>query len=195
MKKLIIAAAIVCAAALSQAATVNWSSGAVLADSGDGTGWGSGKITKSSSDYTMTVLVFSAYDATDGLSGQIGTGSKIGTNGKNNLIGASTTTGDLVSGTKYYLQATIENSANKSQLVSQILEFTWDGSMEDPTIAFMTEAPGTGVASLTSKNGTFSSTTGYWSAAGWTSSAVPEPTSGLLMLLGVAGLALRRRRA
>ncbi len=37
-------------------------------------------------------------------------------------------------------------------------------------------------------------TTGTYSTAGWYS-AVPEPTSGLLMLLGVAGLALRRRRA
>jgi len=36
-----------------------------------------------------------------------------------------------------------------------------------------------------------------FSSAGWYSSAaaVPEPTSGLLMLLGMAGLALRRRRA
>ena len=33
-----------------------------------------------------------------------------------------------------------------------------------------------------------------YSAAGWYS-AVPEPTSGLLMLVGLAGLALRRRRA
>ena len=31
--------------------------------------------------------------------------------------------------------------------------------------------------------------------AGWQTTAVPEPTSGLLMLLGMAGLALRRRRA
>lgn len=29
----------------------------------------------------------------------------------------------------------------------------------------------------------------------WTTTATPEPTSGLLMLLGLAGLALRRRRA
>lgn len=34
---------------------------------------------------------------------------------------------------------------------------------------------------------------GGFQGAGWY--AVPEPTSGLLMLLGVAGLALRRRRA
>ena len=35
---------------------------------------------------------------------------------------------------------------------------------------------------------------GGYQGAGWYSS-VPEPTSGLLLLLGVAGLALRRRRA
>ena len=34
---------------------------------------------------------------------------------------------------------------------------------------------------------------GYAGAGYW--SSVPEPTSGLLLLLGVAGLALRRRRA
>lgn len=39
---------------------------------------------------------------------------------------------------------------------------------------------------------------GDFSAAGWykvSASAVPEPTSGLLLLLGVASLALRRKRA
>ena len=39
----------------------------------------------------------------------------------------------------------------------------------------------------------FDAASGY-SAAGWYG-AVPEPTSGLLMLLGMAGLALRRKRA
>ena len=32
-------------------------------------------------------------------------------------------------------------------------------------------------------------------ATGWTAAAVPEPTSGLLLLLGMAGLALKRKRA
>ena len=37
---------------------------------------------------------------------------------------------------------------------------------------------------------------GGFAGAGWYSaSSVPEPTSGLLLLLGMAGLALRRRRA
>ena len=34
-----------------------------------------------------------------------------------------------------------------------------------------------------------------YAGAGWYAASVPEPTSGLLMLLGMAGLALRRRRA
>lgn len=37
-------------------------------------------------------------------------------------------------------------------------------------------------------------TTATQNASNWSGSAVPEPTSGLLMLLGMAGLALRRRR-
>ena len=36
---------------------------------------------------------------------------------------------------------------------------------------------------------------GTGNATAWSTAAVPEPTSGLLMLLGMAGLALRRRRA
>lgn len=49
-------------------------------------------------------------------------------------------------------------------------------STGDPTFAFGSQA-------------TASAQTGSWTAV------VPEPTSGLLMLVGLAGLALRRRRA
>ena len=40
-----------------------------------------------------------------------------------------------------------------------------------------------------------SQSTASQAAGAWTSVNVPEPTSGLLMLVGLAGLALRRRRA
>ena len=48
-------------------------------------------------------------------------------------------------------------------------------------------------ASVTFVAGNVSSTLS--NASNWQTYAAPEPTSGLLMLLGVAGLALRRRRA
>lgn len=57
------------------------------------------------------------------------------------------------------------------------------------TAAMSEKVPATG-ANITLSYGTFASAT-----SGWQTTAVPEPTSGLLMLLGVAGLALRRRRA
>ena len=44
-------------------------------------------------------------------------------------------------------------------------------------------------------SGTGAKALGFGSQASATWTAVPEPTSGLLMLLGMAGLALRRRRA
>ena len=49
-------------------------------------------------------------------------------------------------------------------------------------------------AETTASKATFADTTTTYAGAGWYQS-VPEPTSGLMLLLGVAGLALKRKRA
>ena len=59
----------------------------------------------------------------------------------------------------------------------------------DATIASRSETAGAGT------EGVKSFTQAAFAGQSWTAVAVPEPTSGLLMLVGLAGLALRRRRA
>ena len=50
--------------------------------------------------------------------------------------------------------------------------------------------------SITSSSKTFNDVADGFAGAGWYgAAAVPEPTSGLLLLLGMAGLALKRKRA
>ena len=69
--------------------------------------------------------------------------------------------------------------------------------IEDGDYTF-TSATKANVAALETQTQTVSfgnMATATQTASNWVSSSVPEPTSGLLMLLGMAGLALRRRRA
>ena len=66
-----------------------------------------------------------------------------------------------------------------------------------PNVSVETPSTGTKAMSFNAKASSQAAAldiSGGYSGAGWYT-AVPEPTSGLLMLLGMAGLALRRRRA
>ena len=78
------------------------------------------------------------------------------------------------------------------KVVANLDGYTGNYAIINGTSAEQLTNPGTGgfVAQFVDSNPL---TQSQWNTM--TSSAVPEPTSGLLLLLGVAGLALRRRRA
>ena len=72
-----------------------------------------------------------------------------------------------------------------------VIEDTIGGKDWTYTAEKSAKAQASSTPSISFGNQTTRSTTG----GGWTTAAVPEPTSGLLLLIGMAGLALKRKRA
>lgn len=187
MKKLILVAAIVCAAATSQAVSVKWSGtlGALAADTVLDNGVysiGTGSLAGNASlSYIITF-----FSGTDEVASDSGT-MAISALGKGNTTFDSTATAALQKSTAYTY--TLVLSGTQTDLAARGIDGAYDYSGAEITTtlsgSFTTKASG-----ITQFNDTNVSS---WTVSGIT--PVPEPTSGLLMLLGVAGLALRRRRA
>ena len=110
--------------------------------------------------------------------------------------------GDLSTSVLVYTLASVSNGTIANQsfstidtlTVGQTYDFFYVISDGGKTLTSDTKAGAALATGATSLN--FGNQASYTqNASNWAGSDVPEPTSGLLMLLGMAGLALRRRRA
>ena len=195
MKKLMIAAAIVCAAAFAQAATVSWqiklSSATKILDQ-TGNSW-----TKSGTANTaQTVYLMLAADTNTFV---------------DHLKAGTLTSSDYLDSTSSgFTAATGAMSAAKvspndakittdAQAFNVVLVYK-DGDGKDwyqissATASSNARASEGDAAQVLFETGVvFAGSQTGWQAV--SSGAAPEPTSGLLLLLGVAGLALKRKRA
>lgn len=170
MKKLMIIAAVVMAVVSAKAASVDW------------------KVTGTSSQVGYTVYLLASAPGTyasvaELAADAVGTGT-IASMGRNNYYAAGTAASTAITTTSMaeaYFVIVTSSDATEYTYVSQDMS----ARVYDP-------------ANQESSKGTFGTTSATILAgttAQFSSSPVPEPTSGLLMLLGMAGLALRRRRA
>ena len=204
MKKLMIAAAIVCAAAMSQAATVNWKAGTMYApESADG-GWNTSKkfsgaeVTGYVFDLTKTqyqTLLAGGFSQEAIYSGFTANGAsstlKVGTDTITSVTTKQMSYGSLNIGGKDTV------SGQGDQVWAAIIYTYTDANLGDFYIANAGELTygGSGTPSVNNLGTAIGGANAAKSPTelGWQS--VPEPTSGLLLLLGVGALALRRRRA
>lgn len=164
MKKIMLAAAIICVAAVSQGAAVSWLASATSAYNGQ-------------TMYLLTSIA-STYDSVDAFKASAVDSAVVKKVGPTYKIAQLTSQDDAITGSSNFYLAVL--SADEKTVT--YLDVT--SSMQPLVYTPPDSAPG--VFSVAFADVAGSSTT---------AAVVPEPTSGLLMLVGLGALALRRRRA
>jgi len=185
MKKLMILAAVVVASVAANAAAINWNSGTIALPSG--TQAGKNEVTAYLFNVDLaTYNVYAAYTDAAKLSNDIydaykgSLASADGTKASSAKGVAKVTDGaDYGVGTYYAVLLYTATENEKDYWMGNFGQIAVEATMDVTSGAMALTLGGIDGATATS----------------WQTAAVPEPTSGLLMLLGIAGLALRRRRA
>ena len=196
MKKLLIAAAIAIATIATQAASVKWATnngftGVDTSAVGDnGVYSAGGSALKSNSALTFSLYIYAA--GTDSLvDSLVGVAPKYGFSGTDISYSWANKDNTLAQGTTYDYRLIVTGT----QTDLQALGITGAYDYSAATISGETSGTFTTLASGTT---TLTANIANWTVAGVTSAGpapIPEPTSGLLFMLGLSALALRRKNA
>ena len=189
MKKLMIAAAIVCAAAFAHGATASW----LLSDLVDKNGSAASgyAYTFTTANTTIDAVTAALVATTDAATFSAALTSL----GYVSQLSGSVSSGVYSSGDKVLSEAGIPTNT-RQQLFSVVIDTATLTDESNWYITGLSNKTKTAEYTLSDEG---SSTASNWTAVKAASEpipgGVPEPTSGLLVLLGVAGLALKRKRA
>ena len=178
MKKIMIAAVAVMLGVAANAAAVSWTVNEVTnsPDATAGAGW------------ALYVLDASSYSAFTALSGD-----QAAAFAADNSIASGATTA-----ARGKVTATVKGGDFAANETVSAFLVIFDNSSASAANNFAYTTVGETIIAASGADGnlafgTFDNATA--ATGGWQSTDVPEPTSGLLLLLGVAGLALKRKRA